>query len=146
MKGLGLDEVREDGQFQEDDRPLFHPLDCVDRGNAVPPRPAAAAAKDAQVAGIPGRNGGLLGDVVEGDHPLPRPPPLGGVGDTGKNNILAAVDPIPPAKPKRVYDMSHLRRSITSSEGTLRPAPRPPSRGANGANGAKGASSPRPRH
>ena len=68
-----MDEGREDGQFQEDDRPLIHPLDGVERGDAVPPLPTAAAAKDSWVAGIPGRDGGLLGDVVEGDHPLPRP-------------------------------------------------------------------------
>ena len=71
-KGVGVEEGRDDNQFWEDNRPLVHPLDGVERGDAVPPLPAAAATKDARVAGIPGRDGVLLGDVVEGDHPLPR--------------------------------------------------------------------------
>ena len=53
-----------------------------------------------------------LGDDAVGDRPLPPPPPLADVEDTGKNvvNVTAVNDSISPAKRKRVYDMSHLQK------------------------------------
>ena len=110
------------GDVGQVDRPLPRPPPSAGVGDTgkkvfhqeggVPPSlPAAAAAQD---SGVSGALGGcvLLGDDVVGDRPLPPPPPLADVGDTGKNvvNVPVVDDSIPPAKRKRVYDMSHLQK------------------------------------